>query len=162
MLSLLKQIARYTLTLYGLQIVMAGLVFLLIDLTWVAIPLGLIFLALVWVAGRSLPGDLDVLPRWSHGLAALEIGLLWQFPGLLATNRFVRENLGRSEYDGLSDLFDFLAESWHLALMPLLSAIPAGTVDGYHARYYIALLAASPFLILLVLVAGLLPRRSGR
>jgi|GEM_PF-2945355 len=161
-MTALKQIARYTLTLYGLQLVMAGLVFLLIDWTWVAIPLGLAFLALVWIAGRSLRGDLDSLPRWSHGIVALVIGLLWQVPGLLATNRFVRENSGLSPYDGLSDLLDFLAETWHLALMPILSAIPAGTVDGYHARYYIALLACSPVLILLFTCATLLPRRLGR
>lgn len=158
---------RYLGTLYGLQIVMSGLAYMVFDLWWLSMPIGLAFLALVWMAGRSLPADLDgdryghLRARWPlHGLVALLVGSAWQVPGLLATVRFVREQLGVAEYDGVSDLLDFLCESWHMALLPLLAAIPAGTVDGYHARYYIALLAASPVLVLLLTAASVTaPRR---
>lgn len=163
---MLWQVARYTLTLFALQVVLSGITYLLFDLWWLSIPVGLFFLGLVWVAGRSLPADLDGdrhaptgRRRVVHGLAGLVIGLTWQVPGLLATNRFLREQMGLAEYDGISDLLDFLAESWHMVLMPLFAAIPPGTVDGYHARYYIALLAASPALILLLQIAVLVPRR---
>lgn len=165
-LHLLRQIIRYVGSLYALQIVLAGLVFLLVDIRWLSILVGLLFLVLVGVAGRSLAGDLDgdrrpltFGRRTAHGLTALVIGLLWQVPGLLATVRFVQEEMGLVEYDGLSDLMDFLAETWHMALMPLLAAIPPGSVDGYHARYYFALLATSPALILLLVVASLTVRR---
>lgn len=163
---MIRQLLRYVGTLIGLQIVSSGLAYALIDIPWLSIPLALGFLALVWVAGRSLPADLDgdrhpltVGRRAVHAGLALVIGLLWQFPGLLAPVRFLREELGLALYDGTSDLYDFACESWHLNLMPLLAAIPAGTVDGYHARYYIGLLSASPLLILLFLVAVLWPRQ---
>lgn len=163
------QLLRYMGALYGLQVVMSGLAFMLFDYYFLSIPVGLAFLALVVMAGRSLPGDLDgdryapsLGRRLFHGLLALVIGLLWQLPGLLAPVRFVREQVGVAEYDGISDLFDFACETWHLALMPIYSQIPPGTVDGYHATYYIALLSSSPALILLFLGAVLWPRRLKR
>lgn len=162
---MIRQLFRYTGTLIGLQLVTSGLAYALIEIPWLSIPLSLGFLALVWIAGRSLPADLDgdrYAPtpgrRAVHAGIALVIGLVWQLPGLLAPVRFLREELGLAEYDGLSDLYDFACESWHLNLMPLLAAIPAGTVDGYHARYYFGLLASSPLLILLFLAAVLWPR----
>lgn len=139
---------------------------MLFDRWWLSIPVALLFLGLVWVAGRSLPGNLDGdrhaptgRRRVAHGLVALLIGSVWQVLGLLATSRFVSEELGLAEYDGISDLLDFLAASWHMTLMPIFAAIPAGTVDGYHARYYFALLGSSPALVLLLALAAVLPHR---
>lgn len=160
----MRQILRYVGTLWGLQIVTSGFAHLIFDLRWLSIPLAVGFLVLVWIAGRSFPGDLYGRrpgPRrrlWIHGPAALLVGVLWQFPGLLAPIRFVQEEMGVAPYDGISDLYDFICETWHLNIMPLLAAIPPGTVDGYHARYYVGLLAASPALILLFLIAALWPQ----
>lgn len=163
----MRQALRYVVTLYGLQIVMSGLAYMTFDWLWLSIPLGLCFLGLVWAAGRSLPADLDgdanaptARRRVVHGITALAVGLVWQAPGLLATVRFIREQVGAAKYDGISDLYDFLCETWHMVLMPIYTAMPAGTVDGYHARYYYALLGSSPLLILILLVAALWPRRS--
>lgn len=162
----LWQAVRYTAVLYGLQIVMSGLAYMVFDWYWLSIPLSFCFLGLVWMAGRSLPVDLDgdrftptLERRVAHGLVALVIGIAWQAPGLLAPVRFIRENLGLAQYDGVSDLYDFACESWHMILMPVYTRIPPGTVDGYHAIYYIALLASSAALILLFLVAVIWPRR---
>lgn len=157
---------RYTGVLFGLQVVMSGLAYMVFDYYFLSIPLSLFFLGLVIMAGRSFGPDLDgdrfapsLGRRVVNGMLALVIGLVWQLPGLLATVRFVRENLGLAEYDGVSDLYDFACESWHMILMPIYTQFPSLTVDGYHAIYYIALLASSPVLILLLMVAVLWPRR---
>lgn len=165
----MRQVLRYIATLYGLQIVASGLAYLLFDLRYLSIPLSICFLGLVWWTGHSLPDllDGDRYPstrqrRWVHGPVAVLAGLIWQIPGLLAPGRFLGEKLGLAPYDGMSDLYDFVCEAWHLTLMPLLTTIPATTADGYHAGYYFALLATSPTLILLLLIAALWPRRKRR
>jgi hypothetical protein len=165
-MAMVKQFARYVGWLFALQVVMNGLAYMVFDAYWLSIPLAVGFLGLVWAAGRSLPGDLDgdryrptAGRKVVHALFALAVGLVWQLPGLLAPIRFIREQIGVSQYDGLSDLLDFLAESWHMILLPIYTRLPPATVDGYHALYYILLLASSAVLILLLAVAALWPRR---
>lgn len=143
---------RYLGTLYAVQAVFGGIVFLLADFTWLSYLPALAFLVMVWLAGRAFAAEGG---RWP---GALLIGLLWQVPGLQGTLRFVSDRTGWTSYDGVTDLQDFAMETWHTVLLPLLSAIPRGLVEGYYARYYIALVAVSPLLILAFTLAAAAPR----
>jgi len=40
-------------------------------------------------------------------------------------------------------------QTWHTAMLPLVGQISPGLISGYYARYYIALVAMSPLLIVL-------------
>lgn len=139
---------RYTGLLVALQAVFSGIVFLLSDVGWLAILISMGFLVLLWLAGRSYAAEGG---RWSGAMAA---GLLAQLPGLQGTLRSFSDMIGWTSYDGVTDLQDFAMETWHTVLMPLLSTMPTGQVGGYYARYYIALLAASPLLVLLFSLAA--------
>lgn len=164
---------RYTLsfvwTLVALQLVFGGLVFLLADLVWLALPATMLFLGLVWVAGRSFAQEpsglrrpLGVLLRVTDRRSltgAILTASIWQLPGLQGSLRFLTDTLGWTNYDGMTDLQDFAMETWHTALLPILAAVPVGLVDGYYARYYILLVVASPVLIACFVVAAATVRR---
>lgn len=144
----MRRILRYAGLLLALQAVFSGLVFLLSDIGWLALLVSLTYLALLWTAGRSYATD------GGGWLGALLAGLLSQLPGLQGTARSLSDMIGWTAYDGVTDLQDFAMETWHTVVMPLLSSIPTGQVGGYYARYYIALLAASPLLISLFSLAA--------
>lgn len=159
---MIRPIVRLIGTLVALQFVLGGAAFLLADYRWIAIAVGLAFVALVALAGWSFAGEADQ-SRWRSMLTVLLAGLIWQLPGLQGTLRYLSDTAGWTEYDGITDLQDFLMESWHTVAMPLLSVIPAGVVSGYYARYYVALVWLSPLLILLLIAAALIrPLRSAR
>lgn len=138
-----KQVLRYTGTLYALQAVFGGIVFLLSDFRWIALTFSLIFLGLVLRAGSSFAAD------GGGPAGAVLTGLLWQVPGLQGTLRFISDRIGWTQYDGTTDLMDFAMETWHTVVLPQVGSIPPGLVDQYFARYYIALVAGSPLLALL-------------
>ncbi len=147
----MRTMFRYLGTLFALQAVFSMIVFLLSDFRWLAMAFSLLFLGVVFKAGRSFADDL----RGKYpGALALAVGLVWQLPGLQGTLRFISDTIGITQYDGVTDLMDFAMETWHTVLLPLLAAIPKGLVDGYYARYYIALVAGSPALILLFTLAA--------
>lgn len=159
---MIRQTVRLIGTLVGLQFVLGGVAFLLAEYRWLAMAVGLAFLALVALAGWSFAGEADQ-GRWPSMLTVLLAGLIWQLPGLQGTVRYLSDTAGWTAYDGITDLQDFLMESWHTVSMPLLSVMPAGVVSGYYARYYIALVWLSPLLILLLTAAALIrPLRSAR
>lgn len=153
---MLRYSLRYAGMLFGLQAVFGALVFLLSDWFWLALPVTLLFCGLVWAAGRSFtagaPGP--------HRAAAWLTATAAQLPGLQGSLRFLTDRWGPSEYDGITDLQDFAMQTWHTVLLPLLTAIPVGLVEGYYARYYIALLLLSPLLVMLFAAAALWSRRS--
>lgn len=145
-MKLLTTMLRYLGTLFALQAVFGMLVFLLSDYRWVATIVSITFLGLIFMAGRSFGEDL--LGRAPVALAPI-VGLVWQLPGLQGTVGSVSDMIGFTTYNGITDLMDFGMETWHTVLLPILAAIQSGQVDGYYARYYIALLALSPMLVLL-------------
>jgi hypothetical protein len=157
-----RQTLRLIGTLLALQFVLGGVAFFLADYRWIAAVVGLAFLVLVALTGWSFAGEVDQ-SRWRTTLMVLLAGMIWQLPGLQGTVRYLSDTAGWTAYDGITDLQDFLMESWHTVALPLLSAIPPGVVGGYYARYYIALVWLSPCLILMLTAAALLrPLRSAR
>jgi hypothetical protein len=166
-------VIRYTLrfvgTLVALQLVFGGLVFLLSDLVWLALPATILFLGLVWVAGRTFVQGPSELRRPLGALSrvnarpsltgAIVTALIWQLPGLQGSLRFLTDTRGWTAYDGITDLQDFAMETWHTALLPILTAVPVGLGDGYYARYYILLVAASPALVASFVIAAATARR---
>ncbi|HEY3366051.1 MAG TPA: hypothetical protein VGK74_13420 [Symbiobacteriaceae bacterium] len=165
----MRKLLQAVVALVLLQVVMGGITFLAADYRPVAVLVGLGFLALVWVAGRGFGRDADPGPGRTaqHGpgrtaAQALLAGLLWQLPGLQGSIRFATDQVGWTAYDGITDLQDFLMETWHTVLMPLLGVLPAGQVAHYYARYYILLVAVSPFLVLLFACAALSGAVRGR
>lgn len=144
----MRRTLRYTGLLFALQAVFSGIVFMLSDIGWLALPVSMVYLALVWVAGRSYAAEGG---GWQGAFLA---GLLSQLSGLQGTVRSLSDMVGWTAYDGVTDLQDFAMETWHTVVLPLLASIPTGQVGGYYARYYIALLAASPLLIILFSLAA--------
>jgi len=146
---------RYLGTLYALQVVFSGIVFLLADYIWLSIPLGIGFLIMVGLTGRGLALETSHVRRRYLIPMALVVGSLWQLPGLQGTIRYVTDRMGVTAYDGVTDLQDFAMETWHTAVLPLLGQIPTGLIHGYYARYYIALVAMSPLLVLVFCFSSL-------
>lgn len=150
---MLRQCLRTLALLFGLQAVLGGIVFLLADFRWLALPIGMAFLVLVWITGVSLGRGLD-LPRPAALGISLILGLTWQIPGLQGTLRSFSDMRGWTAYDGVTDLQDFAMQTWHTVMLPVLASIPPGAVGGFYARYYIALLCLSPLLITLFTLAA--------
>lgn len=146
-----KRMLRYLGTLFALQVIFSMIVFLISDYRWLAVAGSLIFLGLVWKAGRSFGAE--TTGQWPPALALI-VGLVWQIPGLQGSTGSLSDMLGFTDYNGITDLMDFGMETWHTAVLPLVAALPPGRVDGYYARYYIALLAMSPSLVLLFTLAA--------
>lgn len=149
----MRHILRYIALLIAMEIVFSGIAFLLADWPWLAVLPAPALIALVWLAGSNFAADWD-RPRWSTAAAATLIGLVWQVPGLQGSIRFLTDTVGWTEYDGVTDLQDFLMQTWHTVFLTVFSHV-GGQVDGYYAVYYIGLVLASPVLILLFLSAAL-------
>lgn len=158
----MTMLLRYAVTLFALQVLFNGVVFLISDYQAVALLASLPFFALVWAAGRALAREGASRHPITTAACAAAAALIWQLPGLQGTVRFLSDMVGWTQYDGITDLQDFAMQTWHTVALPLLAAIPPGQVGGYYARYYFGLLAASPLLVLLFVSAAATGQRAKR
>lgn len=155
---------RYGGSLWLLQAVAGALIHLAFD--WIALALALtaLYLGLAAAAAVDL-GRAYARPGGARRLLTpLAVAVWWQLPALPGSINLLREQLGWTAYDGVSDLLDFAMQTWNTALMPALALLPArsGIAAAYGtelAGYYVGLAAAPP-----LLVAGFvtLSARAGR
>lgn len=152
----MRQVLRYALLLFALEAVASGLAFLLSDWAWLAVLVAPAFLWLVWMAGASFAAERDRPGApWLGALAAA----LAQWPGLQGSVRFLTDTTGLTEYDGVTDLQDFLMQTWHTVFLPLLALLPNWRADGYYALYYVGVVVASPLLVVLFAAAAWMKQR---
>lgn len=119
--------------LYALQAVTGVLVYFCLDLWWLSLPLGLAYLAGVWVVAREVAAG---RPRRWRLPAALLLALLWQAPGLLGSLNLLGERLGWTQYGALSDLLDFVAQTFHTPLLPWVVLLSDKAWSHGYALYY--------------------------
>ncbi|HYF91614.1 MAG TPA: hypothetical protein VD969_05180 [Symbiobacteriaceae bacterium] len=157
----MRLIMRYVGLLAAMEVVFSGIAFLLSDWPWLAALAAPVFVVLVWLTGVALAADRGCSRR-ATALTAAFIATIWQLPGLQGSIRFLSDTAGWTEYDGVTDLQDFLMQTWHTVFLPVLAHI-GGRAGGYYAAYYVGLVLASPLLILLFVCAALWKmRRPGR
>jgi hypothetical protein len=156
---MVKHCLRLLGSLFALQLLFSAIVFLVSSWQLPALVLGLGFLYLITRVARQFGAQVRKTEGHRARAWAFFTGLIWQLPGLQGSVRFVTDQIGWTSYDGMTDLQDFGMETWHTVLLPLAAQIPSGWTVGIYAPYYLALLLASPLLVVLLTTAAGAPAR---